>query len=114
MFYFVNMASQKSITGIKTMYKIDINEDGSIATLTTNAASPAKFHAIWLRDNAWDPKTRAPGNGQRLIALRDIPANTHIGKASITNDKVQLTFEPESKTVEYDIQWLLEHAYDDR
>lgn len=96
------------------MYKIDINEDGSIATLTTNAASPAKFHAIWLRDNAWDPKTRAPGNGQRLIALRDIPANTHIGKASITNDKVQLTFEPESKTVEYDIQWLLEHAYDDR
>lgn len=96
------------------MYKIDISKDGSIATLSINSGSSIRFHAIWLRDNAWDPKTRAPGNGQRLIALRDVPANTHISKASITNDKVHLTFEPEGKTVAYDIQWLLDHAYDNR
>ena len=94
------------------MYKIDISEDGSIATLSTNPASLAKFHASWLRDNSWDPKTRAPGNGQRLIALRDIPNNTCISKASITGDKIQFTFMPESKTVEFDIQWLLDHSYD--
>ena len=31
-------------------------------------------HAVWLRDNAWDDKTRSPGNGQRLITLGDIAA----------------------------------------
>lgn len=71
-----------------------------------------RFHAIWLRDNAPDPETRASGNGQRLIALRDIPADTHMSRAEIAGDCVEVLFEPENKTVQFKIAWLLTHAYD--
>ncbi|MHA1570752.1 MAG: 2-trimethylaminoethylphosphonate dioxygenase, partial [Alphaproteobacteria bacterium] len=72
----------------------------------------ARFHAVWLRDNAWDGETRAVGNGQRLIALRDIPANTTVTRAEVDGDILTLTFAPEGKKVDYDINWLLKHAYD--
>ena len=71
-----------------------------------------RFHAMWLRDNAWDDGTRSPGNGQRLIALRDIPRETTISAAHIEGDTVQIHFMPEDKTIAYDINWLLDHAYD--
>lgn len=71
-----------------------------------------RFHAMWLRDNAWDNDTRSPGNGQRLIALRDIPRETTITTAHLEGDAVMLHFMPEDKTIAYDINWLLDHAYD--
>lgn len=49
---------------------------GTYLTLTFDDDSQSRFHAIWLRDNALDPETRAPGNGQRMITLADIPAET--------------------------------------
>ena len=94
------------------MYKIDLMEEGRILALTSGPNEPVKFHAIWLRDNAWDPETRAPGNGQRLIALRDIPAETHIGQANISGDTLRLTFQPEERIIDYNIDWLMTHAYD--
>jgi gamma-butyrobetaine dioxygenase len=77
-----------------------------------DSTAPIRFHAIWLRDNAWDDETRAPGNGQRLIALRDIPSNISIEQAVVDGQSLRLTFQPENKTVEYDIDWLVAHAYD--
>lgn len=71
-----------------------------------------RFHAIWLRDNASDPETRAPSNGQRLIALRDIPAETHITRAELSADILTVSFAPEGKTVTYDLNWLKAQAYD--
>ena len=41
----------------------------------------ARFHAVWLRDNALDPATRDPGNGQRLITLADLPEDLTITDA---------------------------------
>ncbi|APG48046.1 TauD/TfdA family dioxygenase [Phaeobacter porticola] len=75
-------------------------------------ASRLRFHAIWLRDNAPDPETRAEANGQRLIALRDIPAETIIAEASLGGGGLWLRFMPENKTVTYDLNWLQNHAYD--
>ncbi len=72
------------------------------------------FHAIWLRDNATDPDTRDPGNGQRLITLGDIPADTRISAAEIKGDTVLVTFAPEDKQVVFDLGWLDAHTYDDR
>jgi len=95
-----------------TMHKIDLSENGRIATLMIDSTAPVKFHAIWLRDNAWDSETRASGNGQRLIALRDIPSDIHIEAAKIDDHTLTLTFQPENKTVEYDIDWLVAHSYD--
>ncbi|MGI9389173.1 MAG: 2-trimethylaminoethylphosphonate dioxygenase [Boseongicola sp.] len=71
-----------------------------------------RFHAVWLRDNALDPETRSPGNGQRLIALGDVPADTRISAAAIAGHDVSITFAPESKKVAFPMAWLLEHAYD--
>ncbi len=87
--------------------QVSIIDDGRAIAL-----NGTRFHAIWLRDNAADPETRDPGNGQRLIALRDIPADTVISAAEVSGETVQLTFAPEGKSVAFDATWLKDHAYD--
>ena len=71
-----------------------------------------RFHAIWLRDNACDSKTRDPISGQRLIALREIPSDTLISDAQVEADGLRVTFEPEKKVICYDFDWLIENNYD--
>lgn len=88
-----------------------LNEDGAYLTLDDGRA-PMRFHAIWLRDNAQDAATRSPDNGQRLIALRDIPEKSVIAAATCNDSKVAVTFWPEDKTVEFDAAWLLQNGYD--
>ena len=87
-------------------------ENGNKSLRLSKADSNTRFHAIWLRDNAWDEETRAPSNGQRLISLADIPGETTICDATIKDQKLYVTFVPENKTIEYDINWLLDNAYD--
>jgi len=72
----------------------------------------ARFHAIWLRDNALDPETRAPGNGQRLTTIGDIPAERPLTAAEVINGDLSVTFQPEGKTVTFPAGWLAEHSYD--
>ena len=88
-----------------------LDQDGAVLTLHKNER-PLRYHAIWLRDNAQDPATRAPGNGQRLIALRDIPADTRITDAAVDGETLSVTFAPEGNTVAYGLDWLVSHAYD--
>ena len=96
------------------MCKIKLSEGGrEIAIAPASSASAIKFHAIWLRDNARDDQTRSPVNGQRLIALRDIPADLHIDQAVFADGKLRLNFQPENKSVEYELEWLMAHAYDE-
>ena len=95
------------------MAQIELNDSGKVLTLTPTSNAPAqRFHAIWLRDNAQDETTRSPTNGQRLIALRDIPADTVVESAEIVDSTVRVTFQPEAKTIDFDIDWLVGHAYD--
>ncbi len=93
------------------MTNVNVAADGGWLALE-NDSKTVRFHAIWLRDNAWDAATRAPGNGQRLITLGDIPAQTRISAASCAGGRLQVTFAPEDKTVDYDIGWLLANSYD--
>ncbi|MHA6268297.1 TauD/TfdA family dioxygenase [uncultured Aliiroseovarius sp.] len=93
------------------MLDANLDPTGQILTLTT-PDGPLRFHAMWLRDNAWDDATRAPGNGQRLVALRDIPADTKITGAVVNGSAVDVTFVPEGKTITYDANWLVQNAYD--
>jgi [2-(trimethylamino)ethyl]phosphonate dioxygenase len=94
------------------MVKVDVQPDGSMLALRDARGESLRFHAIWLRDNAWDAATRAPGNGQRLIALRDIPPDTRILSAVVHSGLLTVHFAPEDKRVDYDIAWLRAHAYD--
>ena len=93
------------------MSAVEIIDDGAAIALELPEGS-LRFHAIWLRDNAQDELTRSPGNGQRLIALRDIPASTRVTTAEVSGEKVLLTFAPEGHSTAFDIGWLVAHAYD--
>ena len=94
------------------MSSVTVDHSGNVLTLETSSGTH-RFHAIWLRDNAQDAATRAPGNGQRLITLRDIPADTRIAAAEFSADgAVRLRFDPEDKTVTFDPAWLEAHSYD--
>jgi gamma-butyrobetaine dioxygenase len=85
---------------------------GSFLTVTFEDGSSSRFHAIWLRDNALDPETRAAGNGQRLITIGDIPAGTTLSAASVDGSDLTVAFAPEDKTVTFPAAWLQAHAYD--
>jgi gamma-butyrobetaine hydroxylase len=86
--------------------------DGGAAVELSLGGERHRFHALWLRDNAHDEKTRSPGNGQRLITILEIPAETRITEAKAGDGTLSLRFEPEGKAVTYDGQWLASHAYD--
>ena len=86
--------------------------DTSVVTVVFDTGTQARFHAIWLRDNALDPETRAPGNGQRLITVGDIPADISVSSAEVVAGDLQVTFQPEDKTVTFPAEWLAEHKYD--
>ncbi|WP_269582503.1 2-trimethylaminoethylphosphonate dioxygenase [Roseibium sp. Sym1] len=93
------------------MLDVSIHDAGTYLALTRDDMCH-RFHAIWLRDNAADAATRAPGNGQRLIALRDIDPHIRISAATISAGSLQVTFMPENKTVDYDLTWLFDNCYD--
>ena len=93
------------------MPTVHIDDSGRQLTIDTGGARH-RFHAIWLRDNAPDPGTRAAGNGQRLIALGDIPPDTRIADASADGGRLTVRFLPEDKRVSFPLAWLDAHAYD--
>jgi len=92
--------------------EVGILDDGKAIRMVFADGSAARFHAVWLRDNAWDETTRAPGNGQRLITLGDIAADTRIASADMKQAQLHVTFVPENRTIVFDMGWLAEHAYD--
>ncbi|WP_170785115.1 gamma-butyrobetaine dioxygenase [Ruegeria lacuscaerulensis] len=83
-----------------------------IVTVEFADGTQSRFHSIWLRDNALDPDTRAPGNGQRLITIGDIPVDTTISAAEMEEGDLRVTFQPENKTVTFPADWLAAHSYD--
>lgn len=90
-----------------------IIDDGAAVRLEWADGTSARFHAVWLRDNALDAETRAPGNGQRLITINDIPPQTRITAADVAvGGGLALTFVPEGKAVEFPADWLYRHVYD--
>lgn len=93
------------------MTEAAIDAAGDVLVLTRDLEQHL-FHAVWLRDNAWDAETRSATNGQRLIALRDIDPDVSLSAAAVDGDKVNVTFAPENKTIAYSIDWLFAHAYD--
>ena len=91
----------------------EIIDDGAALAVAWDDGTRARFHAIWLRDNALDPATRDPGNGQRLITLGSVPAETRVARAGIEDDGgLSVTFAPEAKTVRFPAGWLHANAYD--
>lgn len=95
------------------MIDVSILDQGKVVAVTSETGT-RRFHAIWLRDNAPDDTTRA-ANGQRLITIADIPAQTRIIGAWIGPEdrRLYLDFAPENRHISFDLDWLNIHAYDD-
>jgi [2-(trimethylamino)ethyl]phosphonate dioxygenase len=73
----------------------------------------ARFHALWLRDNALDAETRDARNGQRLITVLDIPADTRVASAEVSPEgDLSLRFEPGGKETSYPAGFLAARAHD--
>ncbi len=87
--------------------------EGGTAIAVKLSGKTHRFHALWLRDNAQDDKTRSAGNGQRLITILDIPAATRVTAATVGNGGLEVLFEPEGKQVTYTADWLASHSYDE-
>ena len=96
------------MTGVQAV----VEQDGQLLRLQQPGTPDLRFHSVWLRDNAPDPDTRDPGNGQRLITLADIPADLQLSDAQVQDNTLLCTFQPENKTVAFDIGWLTTNAYD--
>ena len=91
---------------------VTLQPDGEFLITQWSDGQRLRFHAIWLRDNALDPATRSPDNGQRLITLQQIPSDTRILAAEVAADGLQVHFGPEDKRVSFPAAWLKEHSYD--
>ena len=91
--------------------KAKILDGGNAVRLSWSTGQEARFHAIWLRDNAPDAKTRDPSNGQRLIALADIPKNVSIESATASGNMLTVCFTGGHET-QFSCDWLIAHIYD--
>ena len=94
------------------MADITLSPDGQVLEISGLAPEPLRFHAVWLRDNARDERTRSPENGQKLITIGDIPEDTAILAATTDGGTLKVSFRPENRTIDYDLDWLRRNAYD--
>jgi len=84
---------------------------GAWATLTWSDGLTQSLYAPWLRDNAQDPETVHPGNGQRLIDISDLPADPAFRTADVAEDgSLAVTFAPDGHACRYAPDWLRRFA----
>jgi gamma-butyrobetaine dioxygenase len=96
-----------------TIAEAAILEQGGAVRVRWRDGEAARFHAVWLRDNAQDPATRDAKNGQRLITVLDVPEDTRVAAAEATaRGDLSVTFDPGGKTVRFASAWLRARRYD--
>ncbi len=92
---------------------VEVIEEGAALALAWDQGTRARFHAFWLRDNALDAATRSPGNGQRLITVLDLPAESRIATATSDADGgLAVTFQGQEGRYAWPSAWLHAHRYD--
>ena len=98
-----------------TMYAIEsvrLIDAGNSLQIDWNDGLSTRFHAIWLRDNALDAKTRSPANGQRLLTLAEISPDITVAGVEHRDHKLCVTFAPDQHTAIFPFSWLRDHSYD--
>ena len=73
---------------------------------------PVRFPAVWLRDNCPCPDCLAPGTGQKLNDITDIPNGLAITRTEDAGESVLVTFAPDQHRSAFPRSWLEEHALD--
>src|ERR1700730_8275423 len=78
----------------------------------TIGGRPARFPAVWLRDNCPCPDCLAPGAGQKLNDITDIPNGLAITRTEDAGESVLVTFAPDRHRSAFPRSWLEENALD--
>ena len=73
---------------------------------------PLRFPAVWLRDNCPCAECIAPGTGQKLQDITDIPNELAITRTEQAGESVAVTFAPDQHRSVFSRSWLAEHALD--
>ena len=73
---------------------------------------PVRFPAVWLRDNCPCPGCVAPGTGQKLNDITDIPNGLAITRTEDAGESVLVTFGPDQHRSAFPRSWLEEHVLD--
>jgi Gamma-butyrobetaine hydroxylase-like, N-terminal len=74
---------------------------------------PVRFPAVWLRDNCPCPDCLAPGTGQKLKDITDIPNGLAITRTEDAGESVLVTFAPDQHRSAFPRTWLEDHALGD-
>ena len=80
--------------------------------LTWEDGHETRLPALWLRDHCQGAECRDPGNGQRLLNITDIPADTRIAAASLEAGRLRVEFVPDTHCSEFEAEWLYRNCYD--
>ena len=83
------------------MVEVKLDPSGSFITLVDQSGTSLRFHTVWLRDNAPEPSTISPTNGQRLITIDQIPADISITNARIHDGTLVVDFSTGLRSVAY-------------
>jgi alpha-ketoglutarate-dependent taurine dioxygenase len=67
---------------------------------------PVRFPAVWLRDNCPCPDCLAPGTGQKLKDITDIPNGLAITHTEDAGESVLVTFAPDRHQSAFPRSWL--------
>ena len=73
---------------------------------------PARFHALWLRDNARDDASRHGDNDQRLFDVTELADEVTVTAAEVVDGRLVVGFGPDGATSTYDEAWLEANRYD--
>jgi len=76
------------------------------------AGGPARFHAIWLRDNARGEASRDVANDQRLFDVSELPDEVVIAAAEVVDGNLRVEFGPDGLVSTFEGDWLETHRYD--
>jgi gamma-butyrobetaine dioxygenase len=71
---------------------------------------PVRFPAVWLRDNCPCPGCVAPGTGQKLNDITDIPNGLAITRTEDAGESVLVTFGSDQHRSAFPRSWLEERA----
>ena len=85
---------------------------GSRTWSWSSAVGRLRFPAVWLRDNCPCPECLAPGTGQKLNDITDIPNGLAITRTEDAGESVLVTFAPDQHRSAFPRSWLEEHALD--
>ena len=71
---------------------------------------PLRFPAVWLRDNCPCAGCVAPGTGQKLTDITDMPNDLAITLTEDAGESVAVTFAPDGHRSAFSRSWLTAHA----